>query len=74
MPFDGVCGDSPAATAGLRKDDKIIRLAGEAIKKVYAYTAALAEMKAGEVYEVVIRRGVETLTLRIVPAPAARRQ
>ena len=36
------------------------------------YTAALGEMKAGEEYEIVVKRGNETLTLKIVPAPARR--
>jgi aminopeptidase YwaD len=73
MVLDGVRDDSPAARAGLKKDDKVIRLAGKDIKNVYDYTAALGEMKAGEEYEVVIKRGSETITLKIVPAAAARR-
>jgi S1-C subfamily serine protease len=50
----------------------VIKLAGKDIKNVYDYTAALGEMKAGAEYEVVIKRGNETLTLKIVPAPARR--
>ena len=73
MELDGVRDDSPASRAGLKKGDKVIKLAGKDIKNVYDYTAALGEMKAGEEYEVVIKRGGETLTLKIVPAPAARR-
>ena len=73
MELDGVRDDSPASRAGLKKGDKVIKLAGKDIKNVYDYTAAMGEMKAGEQYEVVIRRGTETLTLKIVPAPAARR-
>jgi hypothetical protein len=30
-------------------------------------------MKANEEYEVVVKRGTETLTMKIVPAAAARR-
>lgn len=73
MVLDGVRDDSPASKAGLKKGDKVIKLAGKEIKNVYDYTAAMGEMKAGEEYEVVIKRGNETLTLKIVPAPAARR-
>jgi hypothetical protein len=73
MELDGVRDDSPASRAGLKKGDKVTKLAGREIKNVYDYTAALGEMKAGEEYEVVIKRGAETLTLKIVPAPAARR-
>jgi len=74
MVLDGVRDDSPASRAGLKKDDKVIKLAGKDIKNVYDYTAALGEMKAGVEYEVVIKRGSETLTLKIIPAAAARRQ
>jgi aminopeptidase YwaD len=74
MVLDGVRDDSPASRAGLKKDDKVIKLAGKDIKNVYDYTAALGEMKPDVEYEVVIKRGNETLTLKIVPAPAARRQ
>jgi S1-C subfamily serine protease len=70
--LDGVRDDSPASRAGLKKDDKVIKLAGKDIKNVYDYTAALGAMKAGVEYDVVIKRGNEMLSLRIVPAPAAR--
>ena len=73
MELDGVRDDSPASRAGLKKGDKVIKLAGKDIKNVYDYTAAMGEMKAGEEYEVVIKRGAETLSLKIVPAPATRR-
>lgn len=73
MVLDGVRDDSPASRAGLKKDDKVIRLAGKEIKNVYDYTAALGEMKAGQEYEVVIKRGKETLTLKIVPAAIPKR-
>lgn len=74
MELDGVRDDSPASKAGLKKGDKIIKLAGKEIKNVYDYTAALGEMKPDVEYEVVFKRGNETLTKKIVPAPAARRQ
>ena len=73
MVLDGVRDDSPASRAGLKKDDKVIKLSGSDIKNVSDYTAVLGEMKAGAEYEVVIKRGNETLTLKIVPAAAARR-
>jgi len=73
MELDGVRDDSPASKAGLKKGDKIIKLAGKEIKNVYDYTAALGEMKAGQEYEVVLKRGSETLTMKIIPAAAAKR-
>jgi Zn-dependent M28 family amino/carboxypeptidase len=72
MELDGVRDGSPAAKAGLKKGDKVIKLAGKDIKNVYDYTDALSGMKPDVEYEVVINRGAETLTLKIVPAAARR--
>ncbi|HYG80709.1 MAG TPA: M20/M25/M40 family metallo-hydrolase, partial [Pyrinomonadaceae bacterium] len=68
MTLDGVREDSPAAAAGLKAGDKVIKLAGREVRNVYDYTAALGEMKAGEVYEVEVVRGGATLRLKITPA------
>jgi aminopeptidase YwaD len=66
--LDGVRDDSPAAKAGLKAGDKIVRMAGRDIRNVYDYTYALGEMKAGEEYEVELMRGSERLKLKIIPA------
>jgi hypothetical protein len=68
LRLDGVRDDSPAAKAGLKAGDRIIRLAGREVRNVYDYTYALGEMKAGEEYEVELVRGAETLKLKITPA------
>jgi len=68
LKLDGVREDSPAAKAGLKAGDKIVRMAGREVKNVYDYTYALGEMKAGQEYEVELVRGGERLTLRITPA------
>ena len=67
LTLDGVRDDSPAAKAGLKAGDKIVKMAGREVKNVYDYTYALGEMKAGQEYEVEIVRGSERLTLRITP-------
>jgi aminopeptidase YwaD len=66
--LDGVRDDSPAAKIGLKAGDKIIKLGGRDIRNISDYVYVLGEMKAGEEYEIVVRRGAETLTLKIVPA------
>ena len=68
LKLDGVRDDSPAAKAGLKAGDRIVKLAGREVKNVYDYTYALGEMKAGQEYEVELVRGSERLTLKITPA------
>jgi Zn-dependent M28 family amino/carboxypeptidase len=67
MKLDGVREGSPAAKAGLKAGDKVIKMAGFDIKNVQDYTYALGQLKAGVEYEIVITRGAETLTLKITP-------
>ena len=65
--LDGVRDDSPAAKAGIKAGDKVVKLAGHDVKNVYDYTYALGEMKAGEEYEVELMRGGQRMTLKIKP-------
>ncbi len=67
--LDGVRDESPAAKAGIKAGDKIVKIAGHEVRNVYDYTYALGEMKAGEEYEVELLRGNERLKLKITPAP-----
>ncbi len=66
--LDGVRDDSPAAWAGLKAGDRIVRMAGREVRNVYDYTAALGEMKAGQEHEVEIMRASERLKLKLTPA------
>ena len=68
LKLDGVREGSPAEAAGLKEGDKVVKLAGRDVKNVYDYTQALAEMKAGQQYEVEVVRGDQRLTLKITPA------
>ena len=67
LKLDGVRDNSPAAKAGLKGGDVIVKLAGRDIRNVYDYTYALGQMKAGEEYEVEAMRGSERLKLKIIP-------
>ncbi|MBA3351517.1 MAG: M28 family peptidase, partial [Blastocatellia bacterium] len=73
MVLDGVRENSPAAKAGLKAGDKVMKLAGKDVRNAMDYTYVLGSMKAGEEYQVEIIRGTERMTLKIIPAPAARR-
>ena len=66
--LDGVRDNSPAAKAGIKAGDKITKLAGKEIRNVSDYTFILGEMKPDVEYEVVVLRGGEKLTLKIIPA------
>lgn len=74
MLIDGVRADSPADKAGLKSGDKIVKLAGKDVRNVQDYMVVLGDLKAGEEYKIVIMRGGEKMTLKIIPASAARRQ
>lgn len=65
--IDGVRDDSPAAKAGLKAGDRIVKIGTREIKNVYDYTYALGEMKAGEEYVFEIVRGSDRLTLKVKP-------
>src|SRR5256886_9586479 len=67
LTLDGVRDDSPAAKAGLKAGDKIVKMAGHDVKNIYDYTQALSEMKAGQEYEVELIRGGQRMTLKITP-------
>ena len=66
--LDGIRDDSPAAKAGLKAGDRIVKIGNRDVKNVYDYTHALGEMKAGQEYVIEVVRGTERLTLKITPA------
>ena len=68
LKLDAVREGSPAAAAGLRVGDKIVRLAGRDVRNVYDYTQALSGMKAGQEYEVEVLRDGRRLSMKITPA------
>ncbi|HEX8633210.1 MAG TPA: M20/M25/M40 family metallo-hydrolase [Pyrinomonadaceae bacterium] len=68
LKLDGVREDTPAAKAGLKAGDVIVKLAGRDVRNVYDYTYALGEMRAGVEYDVEVMRGGERLKLKLTPA------
>lgn len=65
--IDGVRDDSPAAKAGIKAGDKIVKIGTTDIRNVYDYTNALSELKAGEEYVIEVVRAGEKLSLKIKP-------
>ena len=68
LKLDAVREGSPAAAAGLKAGDKIVKLAGRDIRNVYDYTQALSEMKAGQEYDVEVIRDGQRLSMKVTPA------
>jgi hypothetical protein len=68
LKLDAVRADSPAAKAGLKAGDVIVKLAGRGVRNVHDYTYALGEMRAGVEYDVEVMRGGERLKLKLTPA------
>ena len=65
--LDGVRENSPAAKAGLKAGDKIVKIGSREVKNVYDYTFALGELKAGQEYVIEVMRAGERLTFKITP-------
>lgn len=70
----GVMPGSPAAAAGLARDDVLQVFAGRRVRDLAAYTEALRAHDPGDTVAVEIRRGEETLRLRVVLAARADRR
>ena len=61
--LSGVTPGSPAEAAGAQKGDIIVEFAGDPVKDIYEYTAALSKHKPGEVVQVVVLRDGQRVTL-----------
>jgi S1-C subfamily serine protease len=63
--FSDVRPGSPAAKAGLKAGDVLIQFGDKAIKNLYDFTDALRRSKVGDVVEVKVLRGQETVTATV---------
>ncbi|GJQ26342.1 MAG: hypothetical protein HBSAPP02_13740 [Phycisphaerae bacterium] len=65
----GVVDDGPAAKAGMKNNDRILKIGGKNVTDVYSYMEALAGYKPGDEVTVVVLRGDREITLTIKSAP-----
>ena len=65
MRIDGVSDGKPAAKAGLKAGDIILKIGDNDIGDVYGYMDALGKFKKGEATKVTVQRGTESLVLDI---------
>jgi len=63
--LSGVTPGSPAEAAGAKKGDIIVEFAGDPVKDIYEYTAALSKHKPGDVVQVVVLRDGQRVTLTV---------
>ena len=66
MGITGVRDGSPAAKAGLKGGDVIVRFGDHQVEDVYGYMYALQEFEPGDEVEVVVLRDGEQMTLVVV--------
>ena len=60
-----VTAGSPAATAGIRAGDVIIRAAARPIRNAYDWEAELLELRVGETIPISVRRGGSDVTMNV---------
>lgn len=65
MTIDGVAPGGPAEKAGLKGEDRILRIGDGAVNNIEDYMAALRNAKPGDVVDVVVHRDGRELTLPV---------
>src|SRR5947208_16675276 len=65
VKFSDVRPGSPAAKAGLKAGDVLVQFGDKAIKNLYDFTDALRRSKVGDVVEVKVLRGDQTVTATV---------
>jgi S1-C subfamily serine protease len=66
MRIDAVTeDDGPAARAGLRAGDVVVRVGDVTVDDIYAYMDALGELAPGDATTVVVKRGDQTLKAEV---------
>ena len=65
MRIDGVTDGKPAAKAGMKTGDVILKIGDMDIENVYGYMDALGKYKKGETAKVVVKRGMEEVVLAV---------
>ncbi|NOT02257.1 MAG: M20/M25/M40 family metallo-hydrolase [Phycisphaerales bacterium] len=65
MAIDGVAPGGPAEKAGLKGEDRIIRMGTSTVNNIEDYMAALRNAKPGDVVDVVVNRDGKEMTLPV---------
>lgn len=65
--LSGVAKNGPASKAGVKGGDIIVELAGKKIENIYDYTYAIEALKIGQEVTIVVKRGEETISAKLIP-------
>ncbi len=65
VKVDGVTDDKPAAKAGLKAGDIVVKMGADDISDMAAYMRVLSKLEAGTTLQVKVKRGDEELTLPV---------
>ncbi|MCM2369292.1 M20/M25/M40 family metallo-hydrolase [Aporhodopirellula aestuarii] len=65
--LSGVTAGAPAAEAGMRGGDIVVRVAGRVVEDINDYTYAIEALKIGEPVTIEVVRDGETLQLQVTP-------
>ncbi len=72
MAIEFVSEGGPAARAGLKDGDRIVKINDKNVTDVYSYMTALAKCKPGDEVTVVVLRGEKEMTFKVRPEAGAR--
>jgi hypothetical protein len=67
VPVAAVTQGGPGDKGGLKEGDRIVAIAGEPVKNMTAYMAAMGKQKRGQPVEITVIRKGERVTLTITP-------
>jgi Zn-dependent M28 family amino/carboxypeptidase len=65
LMVDGVQDGGPAATAGIKKGDLIVEIAGKQVKNINTYMVLMAEQRVGQAFEVAVMRDGQKVKLKV---------
>jgi S1-C subfamily serine protease len=67
VKLSGVSPVGPAAKAGVKGGDIILKLAGKEVKNIYDYTYLMGDLKIGEETEIVVKRDGKEVVMKVTP-------
>ncbi|HUP00890.1 MAG TPA: M20/M25/M40 family metallo-hydrolase [Gemmatimonadota bacterium] len=68
--IERVVEGSPAAAAGVRPGDRVVRLGGRSTDSIYDYVRALAELAPGRPARLIVERDGRPVSLSVIPEAA----